>query len=44
MAKEILHFPAEYLFITRRDLKHAVNLRHGTGVFTSPPKEFCFGF
>ena len=25
--------------VTFRDLLHAVNLRHGTGGFTSPPKE-----
>ena len=25
--------------VTFRDLLHAINLRHGTGGFTSPPKE-----
>ena len=25
--------------VTFRDILHAVNLRHGTGGFTSPPKE-----
>jgi len=27
------------LHVTFRDLSHAVKLRHGTDVFTSPPKE-----
>jgi hypothetical protein len=30
------------LHVNRRDLLHAANLRHGTGGFTSPPKEGIF--
>ena len=29
----------EFCHVTFRDLLHAVNLRHGTDGFTSPPKE-----
>jgi hypothetical protein len=34
-----LNFAYEASFHARRVLLHAVNLRHGTDVFTSPPKE-----
>jgi hypothetical protein len=32
-----------YFHVRFRDLLHAVNLRHGTAGFTSPPKEGALG-
>jgi hypothetical protein len=34
-----LILPTKHLFHARKVLLHAVNLRHGTNGFTSPPKE-----
>jgi hypothetical protein len=33
-------WPLNFAYETRKVLLHAVNLRHGTDGFTSPPKEF----
>jgi hypothetical protein len=35
---------ATFFFHARKVLLHAVNLRHGTDGFTSPPKEVVLGF
>jgi hypothetical protein len=38
--KLLVNLACDFFFqVTRRDLLHAANLRHGTDGFTSPPKE-----